>query len=114
MRVLLFGGTGQVGAEICSLLDEAGVDLVAPGHADFDLTDRKAIVRLLGSQPWDMVINAAAYTNVDGAESDEALAFTINAEAPSMDCSRDRAPRYPADLYFHRLRVRWKKGGALR
>ena len=54
MRVLLFGGTGQVGAEICALADGAGVDLVAPGHADFDLTDRKAIVRLLESQPWDM------------------------------------------------------------
>ena len=83
MRVLLFGGTGQVGAEICALAGDAGVDLVAPGHADLDLTDREAIAELIVSQPWDIVINAAAYTNVDGAESEEALAFAINAEAPA-------------------------------
>jgi len=81
MRVLLFGGTGQVGAEICEIADDAGIDLVAPGHADIDLIDRKAIVRLIESQPWNMVINAAAYTNVDGAESNQALAYAINAEA---------------------------------
>ena len=82
MRALLFGGTGQVGTEICALAGEAGADLVAPGHADLDLTDGKAVAGLL-SRPWDVVINAAAYTNVDDAESDEALAFAINAEAPA-------------------------------
>jgi len=59
MRVLLFGGTGHVGAEICALAGDAGVDLVAPGHADLDLTDREAIAELIVSQPWDVVINGA-------------------------------------------------------
>ena len=47
MRVLLFGGTGQIGAEICALADGAGLDLVTPGHSNFDLTDCKAVVELL-------------------------------------------------------------------
>jgi dTDP-4-dehydrorhamnose reductase len=83
MRVLLFGGTGQVGAEICAQARKAGVELVAPGHADLDLTDGGATAKLIASEPWDIAINAAAYTNVDGAESAEQLAFLINAEAPA-------------------------------
>src|SRR6187397_1975193 len=83
MRALLFGGTGQVGAEICALAGDAGADLVAPGHADLDLADREAIAELIVSPTWDVVINAAGYTNVDRAESEEALAFAINAEAPA-------------------------------
>ena len=82
MRALLFGGTGQVGTEICAIAGEAGADLVAPRHADLDLTDGEAVAGLL-SRPWDVVINAAAYTNVDDAETNEALAFAINAEAPA-------------------------------
>jgi dTDP-4-dehydrorhamnose reductase len=83
MRALLFGGTGQVGAEICTLVGDAGFDLVAPGHAGFDLKDLEAIAELIASKPWDIVINAAAYTDVDAAESNEVLAFAINAEAPA-------------------------------
>ena len=83
MRALLFGGTGQVGAEICTLADDAEADLVAPGHAEFDLTDSTAIGRMIAAGPWDVIINAAAYTNVDGAESNEAMAFAVNAEAPA-------------------------------
>ena len=53
------------------------------GHADLDLTDTLAIGRIIAADPWDVIINSAAYTNVDGAESNEALAFAINAEAPA-------------------------------
>ena len=83
MRALLFGGTGQVGAEICALAREADAELVAPEEADLDITNHDAILALIASQQWDIVINAAAYTNVDRAESEEALAFAINAEAPA-------------------------------
>src|SRR5262245_18886104 len=83
MRALLFGGTGQVGAEICALAGELGADLVAPEEAHLDITDHDAIFALVASRRWDIVINAAAYTNVDGAESEEALAFAINADAPA-------------------------------
>ena len=82
MRILLLGGTGQVGAEICAL-SASRIDVVAPAHAELDLNDLTAIVRAVEAGPWDIVINAAAYTDVDRAESEVDLAFAINAEAAS-------------------------------
>jgi dTDP-4-dehydrorhamnose reductase len=83
MRVLLLGGTGQVGAEIRALAVLGNVDVFAPDHAQLDLKEPTAIGRIVGAGPWDIVINAAAYADVDRAESEEALAFAINADAPS-------------------------------
>ena len=59
------------------------IDVVAPAHAELDLKDLTAIGRAVGAGPWDIVINAAAYTDVDRAESEVDLAFAINAEAAS-------------------------------
>ena len=83
MRALLLGGTGQVGEEIRALAPEKGIDIVAPAHAEVDLQDASSIARIIASEPWSAVINAAAYTDVDRAESEQAAAFAVNAEAPS-------------------------------
>jgi len=83
MRLLLLGGTGQVGREFQSLTFPKGTDVVAPTRADHDLTDPATITKLIAAAPWDAVINAAGYTNVDRAESDQATAFAVNAEAPA-------------------------------
>jgi dTDP-4-dehydrorhamnose reductase len=83
MRLLLLGGTGQVGREFQALTFPKGTDVVAPARADRDLTDPAAIATLIAAAPWDAVINAAAYTNVDRAESDQSVAYTVNADAPA-------------------------------
>ena len=83
MRFLLLGGTGQVGEEIRRLALPDNVAIVAPGRDALELRDSQAIVRTIAAQPWSAVINAAAYTDVDRAESEEALAFAVNAEAPA-------------------------------
>jgi dTDP-4-dehydrorhamnose reductase len=83
MRLLLLGGSGQVGTELRALAATEGVTLTAPERGEFDLTDRSALVRLISAAPWDAVINAAAYTDVDRAEREEDFAFAVNAEAPS-------------------------------
>lgn len=83
MRVLLLGGSGQVGTELRALARPQHVDVVAPDRCEFDLTDEQAIDRLMAEGPWSAVINAAAYTNVDRAESEEPIAFAVNAEAPT-------------------------------
>jgi dTDP-4-dehydrorhamnose reductase len=83
MRFLLFGGTGQVGEEIRTLALPADVDVVAPDRGTLDLQDAGAIARIVAAEPWSAVINAAAYTAVDRAESEEAVAFAVNAGAPS-------------------------------
>jgi dTDP-4-dehydrorhamnose reductase len=83
MRFLLLGGSGQVGEEFRTLAFPKNVEVVAPGHAELELEDPRAIARMIAAEPWSAVINAAAYTDVDRAESEEAVAFAVNAEAPS-------------------------------
>ncbi len=77
MTVLVFGATGQVGTE---LRRAAGV--VALSRADVDLGDAEAVIRAVQKHSPGLVINAAAYTAVDRAEDDQAMAFAVNAEAP--------------------------------
>ena len=83
MRFLLVGGTGQVGEECQAPALPADVGIVAPGRSALDLHDAEAIARMIAAEPWSAVINAAAYTAVDRAETDEAVAFAVNAGAPS-------------------------------
>src|SRR5262249_506872 len=83
MRFLLLGGTGQVGQEFRALALPKDVEVVAPSRGEFDLGDPRAIARMIGAQPWNAVINAAAYTDVDRAETEELVAFAVNAAAPS-------------------------------
>jgi len=83
MRLLLLGGTGQVGHEFQSLTFPKCTDVVTPAHADCDLKDPTAIAALIAGGPWDAVINAAAYTNVDRAESEKSVAYAVNADAPA-------------------------------
>jgi dTDP-4-dehydrorhamnose reductase len=83
MRLLLLGGTGQVGQEFRALALPKGVEVIAPSRAALDLEDPLAAARIIAAEPWSAVINAAAYTDVDRAEDEEPVAFAVNAEAPS-------------------------------
>jgi dTDP-4-dehydrorhamnose reductase len=83
MRLLLLGGTGQVGEELRALAMPDGVEVVAPGRSTLDLQNAEAIASVIAAEPWSAVINAAAYTAVDRAEGEEAIAFVVNAETPS-------------------------------
>ena len=81
MNILLLGGSGQLGREIL-LQTPPRVRVAAPGRDELDLTAPDGLDALLDSQPFDVVINAAAYTAVDRAEKERDRAFAINAEAP--------------------------------
>jgi dTDP-4-dehydrorhamnose reductase len=81
-QILLTGGSGQVGTEIIRLAS-AGLEIVAPGRTQLDVSDPEAISRLIASQPWVAVINCAAYTAVDKAESDVVAAWRANALGPA-------------------------------
>lgn len=83
MRFLLLGGTGQVGTEIRAMAPLNNVEVFAPGRDELDIQDASAIAKIVATEPWHAVINAAAYTDVDRAESEETAAFAINAQAPS-------------------------------
>ncbi len=83
MRVLLFGASGQVGTALRHQLD-GRVELLALEHKHLDLADADAIKsQILSFQP-TLIINAAAYTAVDQAESEPSRAQLINANAPAV------------------------------
>ncbi len=82
MQLLIFGKSGQVASELCLQAQAAGYDFVALSRDDVDVCDGDAIKAAIASNPCDAVINATAYTNVDGAESEQDLANVINADAP--------------------------------
>jgi dTDP-4-dehydrorhamnose reductase len=81
MRILLVGRTGQVGWELERSLSPLG-ELVAVDRTRLDLSDPQAIRNTIRSVRPAWIVNAAAYTNVDGAEDDGANAFAVNASAP--------------------------------
>ncbi len=80
MKILLFGKNGQVGLELMRTLLPHG-RVIAMGREDLDLASATDIRTRLGAERPDIIVNAAAYTAVDKAESEEALAQAINADA---------------------------------
>lgn len=83
MRLLVFGKTGQVARELADLCAEEGVTAEFLGRDVADLGNPVQCAARIASAEADIVINAAAYTAVDRAESEPELARTINAEAPA-------------------------------
>ncbi|HEU5268964.1 MAG TPA: dTDP-4-dehydrorhamnose reductase [Jatrophihabitans sp.] len=85
MRWLITGAHGQLGSDLCRLL--AGLpdtEVRACGSAELDVTDRSAIGAQLADFGPDVIVNAAAYTAVDAAESDYERAYAVNAVGPAL------------------------------
>lgn len=81
--ILLIGSSGQVGHDLSEVLPRAG-EVTALDRQKLDLTKPDEIRRAIRSSRPAWIVNAAAYTAVDKAESEEALARAINAEAPRV------------------------------
>jgi dTDP-4-dehydrorhamnose reductase len=80
MRILLTGSKGQLGTDF--QLVSAGLHDVVAFDLDLDVTDRKAVAAKVREVEPDLLVNAAAFTNVDGAEADELNAYKVNALGP--------------------------------
>lgn len=83
MKILLTGKNGQVGFELQRALAPLG-EIVAVDQTDCDLADADAIRRLVSATRPDIIVNPAAYTAVDKAETDVARAQAINGTAPGV------------------------------
>ncbi len=82
LKVLQFGASGQMARETVRRAPRHGMVLTALSREQADLADPEAVARIVAQADADLVINAAAYTAVDKAESERDLAFLINAETP--------------------------------
>lgn len=82
--ILVTGGSGQVGQALVRLAAIKNVEVFAPDRSVLDLTNEQSIRSIFAGAPWAAVINCAAYTAVDRAETEHALAETVNAIAPAV------------------------------
>ena len=83
MKILLLGKDGQVGWELQRALAPLG-ELRALGRLEADFTDPESLRAVVRAYAPDVIVNAAAYTAVDKAESDAATAHNVNAVAPGV------------------------------
>lgn len=92
MKVLVTGGNGQLASELKTILNEGkseigelstkNIQATFVDVEDLDITNNKAVKKYIGSLKPDVVINCAAYTNVDGCETNTDAAFKVNALGP--------------------------------
>lgn len=110
--ILLLGGNGQIGTEVRLHAARFALDVVAPSHHDLDLLNRNAVAEAVASRRWSAVLNCAAYTNVDAAESNAPLAHAVNSTAPGLLAEATASARIPllhlsTDYVFNG--VKWGK-----
>ena len=88
MNILVFGKDGQLGKAFKAVFDANSLDdlhrITYVGRTECDLSSVDAITTLLGELKPNLIINAAAYTAVDNAETEVDLAYAINAKAPEI------------------------------
>ncbi len=82
-RILLTGGSGQVGRELVRTLAALG-EVVTPTHAEMDLADARSVRQTIRRTRPRWIVNPGAYTAVDKAESEPDIAQAVNAEAVAV------------------------------
>jgi dTDP-4-dehydrorhamnose reductase len=94
MNILITGAGGQLGSELRGILRDGSAQIgpISPlyrdahitgtGTRDLDITDARATERFIANGAFDLIINCAAYTDVDGCETNQELAYAVNAEGP--------------------------------
>lgn len=90
-RWLIVGGAGQLGRDLQDVLAGTSHDWVALDLPDLDITDPASVSDAVHQHEPDVVVNAAAYTAVDDAESNEAIATAVNGVGPAniaAECAR--------------------------
>tara|TARA_R110000824_G_scaffold390760_2_gene587446 strand:+ start:114809 stop:115708 length:900 start_codon:yes stop_codon:yes gene_type:complete len=84
LKILVFGKSGQVGSELVARASDFGFDVHGASSRDVDIGSSEALRRYVEKVAPDIIVNAAAYTAVDKAETDIARASAVNAKAPEQ------------------------------
>ena len=95
MKILIVGGSGQVGREFARLAWPRGVEVAMPGRVELDISDRPQVAAMIAGNDWSAVVNVAAWTAVDRAETSVADAFAANALGPAILADATRAAAIP-------------------
>src|SRR5437868_13332147 len=105
MKLLVLGAAGQIGHELCRRVWPADYRIARADRAEVDITRQEAVADALRQERPDIVINAAAYTAADRADSEPAVASAGNAAGPghfALACETARTPpvHIPTDSVF--------------
>lgn len=84
MRILVTGGTGQLGRSMTTRGTARGHAVIALGHGELDICNEAQVAARLARDAPDVVINAAAYTAVDKAETERERAFAVNRDGATI------------------------------
>ena len=80
LKILVTGAGGMLGRDVVRAFEFVNHDVVAVTHDELDIRDAGAVERLFGAERPDVVVNCAAYTNVDGAQDDLETAMAVNGD----------------------------------
>ena len=83
MRLLVTGAAGMLGQDVTASASDRGHTVAAFARADLDVTDAAAVAAVVARERPDVIVNCAAWTDVDGAETAEADATRINGDGPA-------------------------------
>jgi len=105
MKLLITGANGQLGTELQKQAKVLGLQVLAVDQVELDIIDEHAVNVMVSDYSPDVVINAAAYTAVDKAESDTSVAFAVNSDGPknlAKSCDKIGVPlvHYSTDYVF--------------
>ncbi len=92
MKVIVTGADGQLGRELARLAEGSECEFVFATHAELEVTSPRSVASFLDAHPADVIINCAAYTAVDRAESDATTALKVNVEGVA-NLAREAAER---------------------
>jgi dTDP-4-dehydrorhamnose reductase len=97
MKLLVTGANGQVGSEFSNslLAKQLNIDVIACDRTELDITDINSVEQCIAKHKPDAIVNAAAYTAVDKAESDIDNAYAINEKGPlnlASVCNKHKIP----------------------
>ncbi|MBW1820361.1 MAG: dTDP-4-dehydrorhamnose reductase [Deltaproteobacteria bacterium] len=93
MRLLIIGSKGQLGSELVRECKRNDFSFLALDLPEFNITDPSCVEKTLADFKPSIVINASAYTNVDKAETEPEIAFSVNSDGPAnlaVSCEKNR------------------------
>lgn len=104
MRILLLGKSGQVGFELKRTLSPLGY-IIAPSRSDLELINLGAVRDFLDAEKPSLIVNAAAWTDVDGSEENQELAYRLNTLLPKVlvdysNTNRCKLVHYSSDYVY--------------